>query len=734
MSTTTEAISERLLSTGFGMTSTADAVTRLPSITREMAARALAGTYGRQMERADFGLSQEIIADLSPVSRYAETVRLIAQKAPLRVVPLERLAGSAPLLEAPHHLTPAMGEDPIRSTSHTTLDFEKALHVGYAGLQEEIQRRLGRGDLDADGVEQLNGMLVCIDAAGIWHDRYVAELSARVARSDDPERQRYQEVLDVMERVPEHPPQTFYEALQALWEFWEFQRLCGNWSGLGRVDKMLGPFLERDLQTGRITLDDARDLLAHFWLKGAEWIGASSVFTDRSGDAQFYQNVVLSGVDESGHDVTNPVTFLVLDVVEELHISDFPVAVRVSKNSPDRLWRRIAEVQRTGGGIISLYNEDLVIRALTRFGFPLADARNFANDGCWEVLIPGKTCFTYTPFDTLELLQDVLGTHPERPGTPDYTSFEELYATFGERLAATIRELYQSGICDDVGQVRPTPLLDLWVDGCIEKGRGYNSAGPRYTAIAPHAGGLVDTANSLYAIKRLVFDQQRVSFGQMRDILQDDWAGHERLQSEVQHSFVLYGNDDDEADAMLARVYDTYVSLCETTERAYPRILRPPGISTFGREVVWSSHRTATPFGRNAGDILSSNLSPMPGSEHGGPTAVIKSYAKQDFERLPNGVPLDMKLLPTTLRGEVGQEALVTPLKTFVSLGGWYIQPDVVDSDLLRDAQQHPERYPNLTVRISGWSARFATLRKEYQDMVIQRTAHQTGVSRNSLG
>ena len=137
-----------------------------------------------------------------------------------------------------------------------------------------------------------------------------------------------------MERVPEQPPRTFYEAVQALWEFWEFQRLCGNWSGLGRVDKMLGPFLERDLQAGRITLDGARDLLAHFWIKGAEWIGSDNWSVGTSGDAQFYQNVVLGGVDEEGREVTNPVTYLVLDIVEETHISDFPVAVRVNRTHP----------------------------------------------------------------------------------------------------------------------------------------------------------------------------------------------------------------------------------------------------------------------------------------------------------------------------------------------------------------------------------------------------------------
>lgn len=723
----TATVAEQLLQTGFGVCSTSETARRLPDVTRELAARTLAGEFGRQMKPAAFELPPSVHA-ASPVRRYAALIRLIAELAPLRVVPFERLAGASTLLEATHHRTPATGTPgtpAIPSTSHTTLDFAKALRVGYAGLRAEIEGRLARGGLDEAGIDLLESMRVCIEAAGLWHDRYVAELSRRAAHADGMERQRYRELLAVMERVPERPPRTFYEALQALWEFWEFQRLCGNWSGLGRLDLLLGPFLEEDLAAGRITLEDARDLLAHFWYKGAEWVGSDNPTIGTSGDAQFYQNVVLGGVDRAGRDVLNPVTYLVLDVVQETHISDFPVAVRVNARTPERLWRRIAEVQRTGGGIVTIYNEALVLRALTRFGFPLEDARDFANDGCWEVLIPGKSCFSYTPFDALQLLQEAMGVHPGTPSQADYGSFEALYAAFEARLAAKISELYNARIEDDPRSTAPTPLIDMWVEGCIERGRGYRNGGPTYTIRAPHAGGLPDVANSLLALKVLVYDQRRFAYRQMREILRGDWAGHETLRREMWDKLALYGNDDPAADAMMQRVYESYVSLCESTERADPRILRPAGISTFGREIQWRGQRAATPFGRHAGDILASNLAPTPGSERNGPTAVIRSYTQCDFERLPNGVPLDLKLLPEVVRGERGLEVLVALLKTFVALGGWYIQPDVVDSELLRDAQSHPERYPNLTVRVSGWSARFTTLSREWQDMVIQRTAHR---------
>ena len=181
-----------------------------------------------------------------------------------------------------------------------------------------------------------------------------------------------------------------------------FIRLCGNWPGIGRIDYLLGDYLKKDLSDGVLSLDDAREILAHFFIKGCEWINGQEI---GSGDAQHYQNILLAGIDQDGNGVTNEVTYLVLDILEELGISDFPTSVRVNKNSDEKLLRRVAEVMRYGGGILAVYNEDLVIDALIKYGYEKREARGFANDGCWEVQIPGKTYFDYWPFDSLQLLQ-----------------------------------------------------------------------------------------------------------------------------------------------------------------------------------------------------------------------------------------------------------------------------------------------------------------------------------------
>jgi len=668
----------------------------------------------------------------------AEAVRQIALHAPLRHLAGEKLAGAATLKEAMWHKVPLTE---YRSVSHTTLDFEKALCIGYRGIRAEIEARLARGDLDAEGVDLLESMRICLDAATIWHGRYVALLEERIATADnEADRSNDIEVLAALRRVPEEPPSSFREAVQALWLLWDFQRLCGNWSGIGRFDKMLGPLLRADLQAGRITLDEARELIAHFWIKGCEWITAEG---RGSGDAQFYQNIVLAGVDEQGRPVANEVTDLVLDVVMELHISDFPIAVRIDSQTSAQLLHRIAAIQRLGGGIVAIYNDDRIIPNLTAFGYPLSEARNFANDGCWEIIIPGKTCFGYQPFDALLLLQQTLGLSSPAAETrvpkteclewkrasegeaalTGFPDFESLYADFRTRLEATLDRLLDECPFSD----SPAPLVSLLVEGCIEKGRSYKSGGPKYTVRSPHAGGLPDVANSLLVIRRLVYETGEFTLPEFVNILRGNWEGYETLRRRIGREFDFWGNDSPEADALLQRIFNDYTGYVGCHRQRHG-VLRPAGISTFGRECSnFLPHRTSAASGQKAGAILAANFSPSPATDKRGPTAVIRSHCSVDFSRLPCGTALDFKIAPDSVRGETGLRAVVGLMRAFVRLGGIFMQIDVVDTELLRRAREHPEDYPNLSVRISGWSARFATLSREWQDMIIARTEQNCG-------
>jgi len=705
MATATEQVSA---AASFGVVTGVKQPRRLSPQTRQLAVRYISGEIGRGMRPAAFSLDPALLAsNPSPTRQYAEAVYRVAEQAPLRILPGELLAGAATLPEAMGHRMPLT---PFSSTSHTTLGFEKALRIGYRGIRREITKRLERGGLDAGGTELLNAMLRCLDAAGTWHKRYAGALEKLVAGSSGSEGKHYATLLETMRSVPENPPRSFREALQSLWLLWDFQRLCGTWSGIGRIDRMLGPFLKADLAARRITLPEARELIAHFLIKGCEWITAEG---RGSGDAQFYQNIVLAGVDEEGRDVTNDVTYLVLDVVEELHISDFPIAVRLSRRSPDKLVRRIAEVQRLGGGIVAVYNEDLILESLQQFGYPLKEARNFANDGCWEVIIPGHTCFAYQAFDMLALLQRVL----DGGKAETYRSFEALYAAFLDRLASQVDEL-----TDKTRTGPPSPLVSLLTEDCIERGRAYYNGGPRYTVLSPHAGGLPDAANSLLVIRTLVFEDHELSLPELVNLLKTDWAAGEPLRRRIINRFDFYGNDAPQADAMLRRVYNDFTALVGHVRERHG-ILRPAGLSTFGREGTdFLPHRWAAASGQHRGETLATNFSPSPGTDRRGPTAVIKSHCSVDYRRLPCGTALELKLHPGSVQGEAGLKALMGLSRTFVELGGLFMQIDVVDTELLRDAQEHPDKYPNLSVRVSGWSARFATLSREWQDLIIRRT------------
>lgn len=711
---------------GFGVVTQPHSIRRLSESTRQLGERFLCGEFGREMRAVDFTIAPQELAGLSGNMASAVAVRWIAMHAPLRILPEELLVGAATLLEATRHHVPGLfcvwsnqPQVPCWSTSHTTIDFESALKTGYRGLREQIETRRQQPDLDDRGRDFLHAALQCLDAAAIWHMRHVTLLRERIGQSAGRQQAHYRSVLSALENVPENPAHSFREAVQSLWFMWTFQRLCGNWSGLGRIDKMLGPYLQRDLASGQITLDEAREWIAHFWIKGCEWAGFPAC---GNGDGEFYQNVILGGVDEAGQSVINDVTYLVLDVVEELHISDYPIAVRVSRQTPEKLLRRIADVQQLGGGIVAIYNEDIILPALTKFGYPLEEARNFSNDGCWEIIIQGKTAFSYQPFDMLKALQEAMGLGPENVAARDFPDFESLYQAFLEELAGPrfLERLHKNA--DRAFQNgHPAPLLSIFVNGCIEKARGYNDLGAKYSVLATHAGGLPDTANSLLVLKKLVYDEKRLGCREFVQLLRSNWAGQESLRQEIRRKIELYGNDNPEADAMLRRVYEDYIRLAgNIRERA--GVLRPVGISTFGREIEYCKHRQATPFGARQGDILATNLAPTPGTDRKGPTAVIRSFCSLDFQKLSNGTPLELKIWPASVAGETGRNALVSLMHAFVELGGMYLHIDVVDTEVLKDAQMHPEKYPNLSVRISGWSARFSTLGRQWQDMLIQRT------------
>ncbi len=702
---------------------------RLSERTRDWAWRSMHGEFG------DDALSHMAVSlddinsfdQLSDIDKQDIGIRRIAEAAPLRICPEELLCGAATLGSGIIHYGPAYyhGKPAFECRSHLTLKLDKVLREGLDSYKADIARRLTDPSLADDQRRVLLSLDNVIEAIRIWHGRYLA--ATKDTRPD---------MHAVLQQVPFGPATNYREAMQSIWFIFAFTRLCGNWPGLGRLDWLVGSLLDDDLNAGRLTLEEAREIMASFFIKGCEWIQSNT--PQKTGDAQHYQNLVLGGIDEEGREVTNAVTYLALDIVEELGISDYPITVRLNENTPEKLLRRIAEMMRHGGGIVAVYNEPLILRSLLREGYTLQEARSFANDGCWEIQMPGRTNFSYSPFDGLQILNHVLGLDHDGP-IPEFSGIEALYQAYLVELDQVIHGLYKKRISDVyelrdgrwrmIVPMKPNSVVSLFEDGCIQKGQLYDDLGPDYTLRSPHIGGAPDVANSLHAINQLVFVEKKISLAELVALLRSNWEGAESLRQYVRTKYTYYGNDADEADLWHARLLNDFADLVHACAegREYP-VKFVPGVSTFGRQIEWLPNRTATAFGYRKGDILSGNDSPTPGTDCAGATAMIKSHCKADLIRQSCGAALDVKILPATLSGENGVDALIALMRGFLALDGFFLQLDAVDVATLRAAQENPQEYKTLSVRVSGWNARFVTLNREWQNMIIERNAQAGGM------
>jgi len=693
---------------------------RLCEATRRFAYDSLNHRYGLDTRRTQ-SVSLDHIADYeakSPLQRYDAAIAEIAANAPIRICEGELISGAATLGLAIHHCVPAVykGEPVCGSISHLTVDFKTVLHIGINGIRKNAENALKVYSGTAKE-PFIRSCLHCLECFALWHQRYLDALQNRTEYSSN---------YHCLQKVPMEPPTNFQEAVQSLWFTFAFLRLCGNWPGIGRIDWLLGSYLEYDLQAGTLTIDEAREILAHFFIKGCEWVCGGNY---GSGDAQHYQNILLAGIDENGQEVTSSVTYLVLDILEELGISDFPTTVRLNRHTDERLLRRVAEVMRYGGGILAVYNEDLIIGALTEYGYPLREARQFANDGCWEVQIPGKTFFTYIPFDSLAVLQQKTLKNYQK--VLDYSDFDALYQQFILDLQECLENIFLQTQAafekapDSSGQwiwhsQDPCTVVSLFEEGCIEKGLSYLEGGPVYNITSPHIGGLADTANSLFAIKKAVYDEKRLTLNELITALKNNWEGAEPLRQYFLTHYSYFGNDNDAVDKLAARVLEDFTTLCSRLDhRCGYRF--PAGVSTFGRQLEWAPRRMASPHGKKGGEVLAANCSPTPGTDQEGATAIIRSYCKLPLKKAVTGAALDLKLLPSSVQGENSLQALVALMRGFTALGGYFMQPDIVNADILREAQAHPENYQTLSVRVSGWNARFVTLNEEWQNMIIEQ-------------
>jgi len=633
-----------------------------------------------------------------------------------------------------------------RSPGHTVLD-DKIYRKGLLDLTRDIQRSLHDLDYLSDPQayarqEELKAMGLCADALLRFAGRHAEKARELAQHEQDPQRKKELErIAQVCSHVPAHPPRDFWEALQYYW----FVHLgvtteLNPWDAFnpGRLDQHLLPFYRRGLQEGTLTHEQARELLQCFWIKfnnqpAPPKVGVtaaeSSTYTD-------FAQINTGGMREDGSDGVNEVTYLLLDVIEEMRLLQPSSSIQVSKKSPDKFIHRAARIIRTGFGQPSVFNSDLIVQELVRQGKSLADARNGGSSGCVEVGAFGKENYNLTGYFNMPkvfeiALHDGLDPRTGRqvgPATGDpaqFETFEALFEAYRQQLRHFVDvKVRGNNVIERLyAQYMPAPFLSLLIDDCIATGQDYHDGGARYNTTYIQGVGLGTLTDAVTAVKHHVFDRKTLTMEALLAALQDNFVGHERVRQTLLHKTPKYGNDDDEADDVMRALFEAYLDAVDgrpnTKGGTYHVNMLPTTVHVYFGSVIG-----ATPDGRLAWAPLSEGISPVQGADRHGPTAVLKSVAKMDHVRT-GGTLLNMKFTPQLLQDDEDLGKLVQLIRAYFRLDGHHVQFNVVDAATLRAAQENPDQYRNLIVRVAGYSDYFCDLGQALQDEIIARTEHQ---------
>ena len=633
-----------------------------------------------------------------------------------------------------------------RTPGHTVLG-DKIYRKGLLDLKEDIQQSLAGldfyNDPEAyDKQEQLKAMDIAADAMLLYAERHSERLQALAAEEENEvRRNELTEMARICSRVPAHAPETFWEALQYYW----FMHVgviteLNPWDSFnpGRLDQHLYPFYQRDLEAGRLTKEKAKELLQLFWIKFNNHPAPPKVgvTAEESGTYTDFSLINLGGVRPDGSDGVNELTYILLDVVEEMRMVQPSSMVQLSKRNPDRFIRRAARVIKTGFGQPSIFNTDAIIQELVRQGKTVEDARCGGASGCVESGAFGKEAYILTGYFNLCKILDItlhdgldtrtgkrIGLRTGGPAT--FETFDDLFAAFEKQVRHFVDiKIRGNNVIDRLyAKTMPAPFLSLLIDDCIANGKDYHDGGARYNSSYIQGVGLGSVTDSLASIKHNVFDERHVSMEELLEALDTDYENTEALRQRFVHETPKYGNDDDRADDVLQRVFDAYYAAIDgrpNVRGGHHRVnLLPTTVHVYFGRVTG-----ALPDGRRAWQPLSEGISPVQGADRNGPTSVLKSAAKIDHIKT-GGTLLNQKFTPHLLADESGIEKMAQLVRTYFRMDGHHIQFNVISADALRKAQMDPEQHRDLIVRVAGYSDYFIDLMPELQDEIIRRTEHQ---------
>jgi trans-4-hydroxy-L-proline dehydratase len=633
-----------------------------------------------------------------------------------------------------------------RSIGHITVDYERVLKLGFIGLKKQVEAELSRIDYQSQGVLNKYYLLVamrrCCNAAIRFAERYTAQAAHLAREEQNPDRKaELLHIAEICSRVPAYPARTFHEALQAFY----FTHLILNLEsnayaiGPGRFDQYLHPYYQADLDVGRLTREQAFELLACLWIKLNELTVVKEGGTAKASNTyNDFQNLNLGGQTQTGRDAVNDLSFLCLEVTSSLRLPQPQVSVLISEKTPEHFLVEACRVVSQGFGMPALFNEDEKTQSLLGKGKTLADARAGGINGCVEPVVPGRDMMASSGYfnlvKCLELalnngVNPLTGTQlgPQTGEACELNSFEAFMKAFRRQVEHGIRlKMIYDGIARAVyAAFCPVPFTSLLVDDCLEKGLDFHDGGAHYNQPAVCGVGTGTAADSLAAIKKLVYQDRAITLEALVNSLKADFQGDEKLRQVLRTRPPKWGNGDDYADEHACRVVEIFASDLEKHRN-------PQGTPYAANMIPTTTHiwfgdlSGATPDGRRAGTPLSEGISPVQGMDRCGPTAVVQSMARLDHARCL-GTLLNMRFHPTALSGEEGIKKFAGLVRTYFKLGGHHIQFNVLSSEQMRAAQQDPESYQDLIVRVAGYSDYFVRLSKDLQDEIISRTEHGLG-------
>ena len=637
---------------------------------------------------------------------------------------------------------------------HIVPDYPTLLAKGLSGIRADAEAQRPNAQ-SPDEHAFLDSAVIALDAVMDFAARLTERCEAE-ATSDAHRAAELRQMAANLRQAPAGPCQTFWQALQSVWLLHMVFHSTMNGNAMGRLDQYAWPCLEADLAAGRLDLEAAFELVGCFCLKFNERAKttddqrpearepesvdparrtrhdtSSQIGTRRDGlDAtnHWLQNIVLGGLTPEGRDGTNPLSHLLLEAYRRNEMTNPLLTVRLHRGTPEPLVRHACDVLKHGGGMPALFNDEALVPALEGLGIPTPDARDYTNDGCWEVIIPGRTNFVFQRLSLALCLEWALRRDRARQG-PDtgdpraFASFDDVWRAFLDQLDPMVARVVRRVVdtIDDRGTIAPVPLLSALIDGAIASRRDMTAGGSRFRTFGMLAESAAHAIDSLVAVRTVVFDEQRATMAELCDALEADFEGHGPLRARLLAA-PKYGNDDEAADALgrqVVRAFTDAVARHAADHRA--TVLFPCGVATFSWYIGIGQGLGPSADGRRGGEPVSSNFSPALGRDRAGIPGAILSYAKMHHERLPAGGPLDLRLARRLVEGDEGTRRMAALLRSFVDLGGSMMTLTVADTAELRAAQREPERHESLRVRMGGWCAYFTMLSREQQEHHIRR-------------